>query len=173
MLDMIVPASVDNSCMRGKVECEEWIDSEGNSVRLVENTYESHVIDNQMRLVNLVNCLTRQDFSIIYPKLVSTTETDHEMSIITEFSYDELGRKVREMVSDIQTGDLVTNECEYDMVYKTSVSSQSERRFHNGSVVRRSVSVSSNFVSADFRKMRTDSFQKSRTTRFRKIRVVR
>ena len=33
--------------------------------------------------------------------------------------------------------------------------------------------VSSNFVSADFRKMRTDSFQKSRTTRFRKIRVVR
>ena len=34
-------------------------------------------------------------------------------------------------------------------------------------------SVSSNFVSADFRKMRTDSFQKSRTTRFRKIRVVR
>ena len=33
--------------------------------------------------------------------------------------------------------------------------------------------VSSNFVSADFRKMRTDSFQKSGTTRFRKIRVVR
>ena len=33
--------------------------------------------------------------------------------------------------------------------------------------------VSSNFASADFRKMRTDSFQKSRTTRFRKIRVVR
>ena len=33
--------------------------------------------------------------------------------------------------------------------------------------------VSSNFVSADSRKMRTDSFQKSRTTRFRKIRVVR
>ena len=33
--------------------------------------------------------------------------------------------------------------------------------------------VSSNFVSADFRKMRTDSFQKSRTTRFRKTRVVR
>ena len=33
--------------------------------------------------------------------------------------------------------------------------------------------VSSNFISADFRKMRTDSFQKSRTTRFRKIGVVR
>ena len=33
--------------------------------------------------------------------------------------------------------------------------------------------INSNFVSADFRKMRTDSFQKSRTTRFRKIRVVR
>lgn len=33
--------------------------------------------------------------------------------------------------------------------------------------------VSSNFVSVDFRKMRTDSFQKIRTTRFRKIRVVR
>ena len=37
----------------------------------------------------------------------------------------------------------------------------------------KSMNVSSNFVSADFRKMRTDSFQKSRTTRFRKIRVVR
>ena len=34
-------------------------------------------------------------------------------------------------------------------------------------------SVSSNFVSADFRKMRTDSFQDGRTTRCRKIRVVR
>jgi len=33
--------------------------------------------------------------------------------------------------------------------------------------------VSSNFVSADFRKKRTDSFQKSRSTRFQKIRAVR
>lgn len=140
MLDLFIPASVDNSCMRGKVKCEEWIDSEGNSVRLVENTYESHVIDNQMRLVNLVNCLTRQDFSIIYPKLVSTTETNHGMSIITEFSYDELGRKVRKTVSDIQTGDSVTNECEYDLVFKTSVSSQSERRIHNGSTFQHTTS---------------------------------
>ena len=44
---------------------------------------------------------------------------------------------------------------------------------HRYTAKERAQNVSSNFVSADFRKMRTDSFQKSRTTRFRKIRVVR
>ena len=44
---------------------------------------------------------------------------------------------------------------------------------HESLIFKGGTSASSNFVSADFRKMRTDSFQKSRTTRFRNIRVVR
>ena len=77
----------------------------------------------------------------------------------TSGSYDLQLRELVKWLASLRPLPKMTHQKKTDYI---CVSKESERP-----------AVSSNFVSADFRKMRTDSFQKSRTTRFRKIRVVR
>ena len=82
--------------------------------------------------------------------------------------YPAVSNLVELLTLDVIFGEIVVLEHEIGFhladghIARTGIEDHAERQ-----------TVSSNFVSADFRKMRTDSFQKSRTTRFRKIRVVR
>ena len=126
LYNLFTTPCVDRSCIRGKVSRETWYDAEGEISRELEYTYAFHTISKQMRLVNMVNCLGTQDFYLEYPELKSVSVTDHGMTTGSVYSYDSLGRKSSEIVSNGPLGTRISRTFTYDSKFKGSVASQTE-----------------------------------------------
>ena len=126
LYNLFTTPCVDRSCIRGKLSQEIWYDSEGEISREVDYTYSFYTISEQMRLVNMVNCLTYQDFSIDYPELTSVTMIDHGLSTSSSYSYDALGRKVGEEINNGLFGSHISRTFTYDSKFKGSIASQAE-----------------------------------------------
>ena len=139
-----------------------WILTEGETARLVINLIGNYFVIR----ADLIGCFSGL-YSIGLPAIIAFTASSIALNGTMNHS---LGWRPSAVTCSLTpSNSLCINASNVEGVHIISskaVGLMYDRQFDD-------TIVSSNFVSVDFRKMRTDSFQEIRTTRFRKIRVVR